>query len=41
MENGSINILKFVSCLWHNFDDYVILHKLSMLLTYIHSDPLP
>jgi hypothetical protein len=41
MENGSVNILKFVIvfifklCHIKAFDDYVTLHNLSMLLTYI------
>ena len=42
MENGHVNTLKFVICfhfqvipLQSNFDDYVPLHNLSMLLTCI------
>ena len=38
MENGSVSNLKFVNCFHFHlkaFDDYITLHNLSMLLTYI------
>ena len=36
MGNGSVNIQKFVTSFhFQEFDDYVTLHNLSMLLTYI------
>ena len=37
------SVFMFKLCHFKGFDDYIILHNFSMLLTYmyIHSDPLP